>query len=291
MFEFKFYDVSNIPDTAIANLDLTKAELKETLQVAQDASVNLLKSTAGGKFEEGHKYLVVESPFSGYEAVGYTVGGLKKSTDNRVVFTYQAGTNLVIVAQNKEVAEVDLHVVKIEKGNTSKKLPGAKFKITLLDAEQSTAGNVVKKTETDGGQTKPVFSEEYGPTNGNGELTITGLANGYYMVEESQTPAGYVISTADPTFYIRVAHGEITYLVRSTVPSDAVKKLNEWSTSDTGSGLVTYAKATKTATVENEPGSALPQTGGPGTNIFTILGTLLMLAAGILLISKRRFIW
>ena len=110
------------------------------------------------------------------------------------------------------------------------------------------------------------------------------------MVEESQTPAGYVISTADPTFYIHVDHGEITYLVRSTAPEDAEKKLNEWSTSDTGSGLVTYAKATKTATVENEPGAALPSTGGPGTRLFTILGSILILGAGVLLWRRRRLI-
>ena len=290
VFEFKFYDVSNKTDTEIEGLNLASVEPVETLQVAQGASVNLVKSTAGGKFEEGHKYLVVESPVSGYEAVGYTVGGLKKSSDNRVVFTYQAGTNLVIVAQNKEVAEVDLHVVKIEKGNSSKKLPGAKFKVTLLDAGQSTAERVVIKTETDGGQSRPVFSKEYGPTNDSGELTITGLTNGYYMVEESQTPAGYVISTADPTFYIHVDHGEITYLVRSTASEDAKKKLNEWSTSDTGSGLVTYAKATKTATVENEPGAALPSTGGPGTRLFTILGSILILLSGTLLWRRRRWV-
>ena len=43
-------------------------------------------------------------------------------------------------------------------------------------------------------------------------------------------------------------------------------------------------------TIKNEPGAALPHTGGPGTGIFTILGSLLMVGAGLLLWRKRRTI-
>ena len=43
-----------------------------------------------------------------------------------------------------------------------------------------------------------------------------------------------------------------------------------------------------TATIENKKGSQLPETGGIGTTIFYVVGVVLMLGAGVLLITKRR---
>ena len=40
----------------------------------------------------------------------------------------------------------------------------------------------------------------------------------------------------------------------------------------------------------NTPGAALPESGGPGTRMFTILGSVLLAFAGILLIRRRRTI-
>jgi len=42
--------------------------------------------------------------------------------------------------------------------------------------------------------------------------------------------------------------------------------------------------------VKNEPGAALPNTGGPGTRLFTILGLILIAGAGLLLLRRRRTI-
>ena len=45
---------------------------------------------------------------------------------------------------------------------------------------------------------------------------------------------------------------------------------------------------TLTFTVENNSGATLPETGGVGTTIFYVAGSILVLAAAILLITKRR---
>ena len=42
------------------------------------------------------------------------------------------------------------------------------------------------------------------------------------------------------------------------------------------------------ATIQNNRGAQLPETGGIGTTIFYIAGSILVLAAAILLITKRR---
>jgi len=41
-------------------------------------------------------------------------------------------------------------------------------------------------------------------------------------------------------------------------------------------------------TVENNAGAELPSTGGIGTTIFYVLGGLLVVCAGVLLITKRQ---
>ena len=43
-----------------------------------------------------------------------------------------------------------------------------------------------------------------------------------------------------------------------------------------------------TAKVENKSGSELPETGGMGTTIFYVLGSILVLGAAVLLITKKR---
>ena len=40
--------------------------------------------------------------------------------------------------------------------------------------------------------------------------------------------------------------------------------------------------------VENTQGTALPQTGGIGTTMFYVIGAILVIGAGVILVSRRR---
>ena len=42
--------------------------------------------------------------------------------------------------------------------------------------------------------------------------------------------------------------------------------------------------------LKNNAGAALPNTGGPGTRVFTVLGSILVLLGGALLVRKYRFL-
>ena len=42
------------------------------------------------------------------------------------------------------------------------------------------------------------------------------------------------------------------------------------------------------AEIENQSGTVLPETGGIGTTIFYVVGAILVLGAGIILVTKRR---
>ena len=60
----------------------------------------------------------------------------------------------------------------------------------------------------------------------------------------------------------------------------------------TGSPTVTVGSGepstTLTANVVNQSGAELPSTGGIGTTIFYVLGGLLVVGAGVLLVTRKR---
>lgn len=109
----------------------------------------------------------------------------------------------------------------------------------------------------------------------DGYLTFEGLGAGKYTITETTTPDGY--NTAEP----------VEVEIKWTAPTDltAENPTCTWSYTNT-TGIddagVAYVE------VVNQKGSTLPETGGMGTKIFYVLGTVLVLGAGVLLITKRR---
>ena len=50
----------------------------------------------------------------------------------------------------------------------------------------------------------------------------------------------------------------------------------------------TITDANATITVTNQSGTELPSTGGIGTTIFYIVGAMLVIGAGVVLVTRRR---
>ena len=170
---------------------------------------------------------------------------------------------------------VTLDILKVEK-NSTKKLENAVFELNQIEADKTTISTISGTTQT-------------ATTNDEGEAQFPNLTNGFYEIVEKNPPAGYVL-TENAKFYIEVTDDGINLVTRvdNTKPS-------EWTTKNAVYGIVKdFAVATDIAnakaTIENEPGAALPNTGGPGTRIFTILGSILILGAGVLLWRRRRTI-
>ncbi len=121
--------------------------------------------------------------------------------------------------------------------------------------------------------------------------TLTGLTDGTYQIKEIKPPDGYVITEDTPVTFT-VENGTVveesndlkngaTY----TPAQDAVE-----DDPDTRDIDESHEAINDTFTIPNPPGAVLPNTGGPGTRIFTILGSILILGAGALLWRRRRFI-
>ena len=104
----------------------------------------------------------------------------------------------------------------------------------------------------------------------------TGLAAGTYTLEETTVPAGYN-EIAD-----------IEFTIGCDVPDEVAAPTDVATWSSSNAKIAVEADGTLQGTVENNSGTLLPETGGIGTTIFYVVGGLLMLAAFVLLVSKKR---
>ena len=117
-----------------------------------------------------------------------------------------------------------------------------------------------------------------------GDVSIFGLAEGTYKLVETKAPDGYVI--ADQPFKIKIEDqiGELGSVGTLTVTGQYDGEIgNIVNTNGIAESILTVW-----AEITNRPGSALPETGGIGTTLFTVLGVILMAGAVAFFISRKR---
>ena len=125
----------------------------------------------------------------------------------------------------------------------------------------------------------------------NGMLYIVGLAEGVSLTGiETVAPDGYNKLTGNVTLTPQKMEEEI-FTTSGTRYYDA--KGNLVKTEVTGGSSKTVTKNLSdldaaAVPVVNEKGTELPSTGGIGTTIFYVVGAILVLGAGVLLVSRRR---
>lgn len=117
--------------------------------------------------------------------------------------------------------------------------------------------------------------------NGEGTtFTFSGLDDGNYRLTETTTPAGY--NTIDPIKFTVTAEHDVLS------DNPALTSLSGNATT----GEITFTSNTTegslSADVVNNAGNTLPETGGMGTTIFYVLGSILVLGAAVLLITRKR---
>ena len=211
-------------------------------------------------------YYVFEIDDEGNPVIGSGTAAVINETYYTVSYTQieepvAAGQESAAAVVNRK-KPYDLNVVKVEK-DTEIPLKDAQFKLYKL------------KVDPDTGEISRVAgSEQTVTTDPDGKAKFEGLAVGFYEIEETRAPKGYIL-TGDTTFYIKVTSSGVTLVIR-----EEGKAPEEWQEGEE-TGLVTFEEETATATVGNESGSALPMTGGPGTALFNVLGGILILFAGL----------
>lgn len=124
------------------------------------------------------------------------------------------------------------------------------------------------------------LGEKIGTGTDENEFAWSGLDDGIYKLVETKVPDGYN-KLDDQIFTVTGTHDA----------TSADPQLTDL-TGNVTTGSIEFTKnvseGSLTSDVENRSGSLLPSTGGIGTTIFYVVGVVLMLGAGVLLITKRR---
>ena len=115
-----------------------------------------------------------------------------------------------------------------------------------------------------------------------GDITLFGLAEGTYEIEETEAPSGYV--RADKRFKISIVDVVDDYGMVSTLTVTGEHEGNGslGNAGGNNKNLLTWVD------IANKPGSALPETGGMGTTLFTLIGIVLMAGAVAFFTSRKR---
>ena len=117
-----------------------------------------------------------------------------------------------------------------------------------------------------------------------GLFSVTGLDAGTYNLREIAAPAGYNLLSQDVEVVITA--GTENNQSWNGIPGEALKTLAVTANGTAGTGNPDAGIAS--ITIANNKGNTLPETGGIGTTVFYVLGSILVIGAVVLLVSKKR---
>ena len=175
------------------------------------------------------------------------------------------------------VYDFDLEIAKYDgtDGNKdtdkAKKLSGATFVLYRKDGD--TVKYYVRNDNTMAVTWDTDLKKATALTTVEGTTTFTGLKEGTYYLKETKAPKGYNSLTDDAEVEITATYDETTGKLTGT-SANAKTTVN--------------GQYIQKVEVPNKAGAVLPSTGGIGTTIFYVLGSILALGAAVLLIVKKR---
>ena len=222
---------------------------------------------------------------------------------------------LVKVGVDKDGTAIEKEI-KVSNGSTHAALAGAKFGVyTTKDAAENAKG----EADDEGLYTNALF-DGFVETNSLGLMNIPGLNAGEYWLVELDAPNGYIKDTTphkieiyadineegasvteyytydkegNVTWHEKKVEGGIPYTYKVPVLNYYTVTIDDENTSTydmtlDGSAIKTVTPRESSTEIKNTRGVELPATGGMGTTIFYVIGTVLVLGAGVLLVTRRR---
>lgn len=260
------------------NADSLTVKVGESVLTAGQYKITTEKDTATG----ATKLSVV---ITDVKALGGTAGG-KVTVDYTATLT----TDAVIGAKgNPNEVELIYSNNPNENGTGKPKDTGKTPKDTVIVFTYKTVVNKVdqnKQPLTGAGFT--LYKKVKGEWKVVKEITageatkfeFTGIDDGEYKLSETATPAGYN-TIKDITFTVEATHETEADQPKLTNLSGVAASGQITFTADKDAGSLTTQ-------VENKKGSILPSTGSIGTTVLYVAGSVLVVAAGILLVTKKR---
>ncbi len=263
------YKVSvNVPATAKVDIVIT-----DTLDASLDYKADSLAVKVGeNALTAGTDYVVDTA--SG-QTIKVTIKPTAATKNNTVVISYDATVNakgittadtnkknsVVLDFSKFQLKDTTSYVLKASSlykydGDTNEKLPGVKFEL--------------KQGET--------------------AINVTKHADGYYYIDSASTSNNIVETDANGMIIIRGLDADKTYTLteKETVKGYNMLENPVELSLVADDGTYTADAASASHKIANYQGTVLPSTGSIGTTIFYVIGGVLIAAAGILLITKKR---
>ena len=175
----------------------------------------------------------------------------------------------------------ELDLTKVNGANHNEKLPNAEFVL------QNKEGAYVQ-VDTEGkvtGWTNTLTEASTLVSDANGLFKVIGLDDGVYTLTETKAPEGY--NQLRDSITIEIKATTANNQLYANVPANALTALQ--IKVDNG----TYANGNVTAgnveaTIENNQGATLPETGGIGTTLFYLFGGIMAAGSALILVVRRR---
>lgn len=225
-------------------------------------SLDLSEWVRANKANKGKKFTVTYYAKVNKDAV------VKEKNSAKLEYGNDPDNTTTTTPSEAKTPTYPLDINKYAKGEDSKKLAGAKFK--LYKESTDSEDNLIKVSGSNGNyvvdpasSTTEFVSVE--SIEGKGyNLHVNGLAAGTYYLVETEAPAGY---------------NKLTASIKVVI----TKAGDEWTISKDGT-----EEKDKIIDVENSTGSILPSTGGMGTIAFTVVAALLVLGVAVSFIRDRK---
>lgn len=179
------------------------------------------------------------------------------------------GNGVKVVLVNKEVYE------ETSDGTYYMLKTGTYTETAPIDETASSYDSTTTKYKKVTAVTKDTVNTKVNATgyvDEKGVLTFEGLGEGTYTIKEIVAPNGCNLLKAP---------------IKVEIKANVTFAKCEWTVTADGKP-VTADNNLYAFLIENKSGAELPSTGGIGTTVFYVLGGLLVVCAGVLLITKRR---
>ncbi len=172
---------------------------------------------------------------------------------------------------NTDQDSTEMKYYKLADGSYTTMAPSTEEDADNSKYDQSSLNNVYKKVSYTRTETENKETEIEAFVGDDGKLIFEGLAEGVYTITELVAPESY---------------NKLDKNIILTITFDEVNKT--WTYDWKYDGATTSFSNQNAVEIINYKGNELPSTGGIGTTIFYIVGSVLLVGAGVLLVTKKR---